>query len=412
MRLLAIALFACFPVLAQTTTGTVTGFVTDAAAAPISDATVKLTNTGTGISQTAQTTESGSYLFPLVPPGAYQISIEKTGFQRYLRNFTLEVTQQARLDAQLTIGQVTENIEVTGSAVLLEADSSNLGQVITNRQVVDLPLNGRNPFALAALTPGVTPLASFGSGLVGARGAAQTAGANNFLANGGMTGSNEILLDGIPITVCCQGQPALIPTIDTTQEFKVQTNTSPAEFGRTSGAILNILTKSGTNSFHGSAYEFFRNEKLDAANFFVNRAGTNPIPGRQDRRTPLRMNQYGIAAGGPVLIPKLYNGKDKTFFFANFEITNLRRSLFRTFSVPTALMRTGNLSEAPFDIFDPATTVPNPSTPGRYLRTPFANKTVPVITSFARGAQYPSVVSAATAARNRQQSGLGRKFAR
>ena len=377
MRLLAIALFACFPVLAQTTTGTVTGFVTDAAAAPISEATVKLTNTGTGISQTAQTTESGSYLFPLVPPGAYQISIEKTGFQRYLRNFTLEVTQQARLDAQLTIGQVTENIEVTGSAVLLEADSSNLGQVITNRQVVDLPLNGRNPFALAALTPGVTPLASFGSGLVGARGAAQTAGANNFLANGGMTGSNEILLDGIPITVCCQGQPALIPTIDTTQEFKVQTNTSPAEFGRTSGAILNILTKSGTNSFHGSAYEFFRNEKLDAANFFVNRAGTNPIPGRQDRRTPLRMNQYGIAAGGPVLIPKLYNGKDKTFFFANFEITNLRRSLFRTFSVPTALMRTGNLSEAPFDIFDPATTVPNPSTPGRYLRTPFANKTVP-----------------------------------
>ena len=377
MRLLAIALLACFPVLAQTTTGTVTGFVTDAAAATISDATVRLTNTGTGISQTAQTNESGSYLFPLVPPGAYQISIEKTGFQRYLRTFTLEVTQQARLDAQLTIGQVTENIEVTGSAVLLEADSSNLGQVITNRQVVDLPLNGRNPFALAALTPGVTPLASFGSGLVGARGAAQTAGANNFLANGGMTGSNEILLDGIPITVCCQGQPALIPTIDTTQEFKVQTNTSPAEFGRTSGAILNILTKSGTNSFHGSAYEFFRNEKLDAANFFVNRAGTNPIPGRQDRRTPLRMNQYGIAAGGPVLIPKIYNGKDKTFFFANFEITNLRRSLFRTFSVPTALMRTGNLGEAPFDIYDPATTVPNPSTPGRYLRTPFANKTVP-----------------------------------
>jgi hypothetical protein len=181
-------------------------------------------------------------LFPLVQPGPYQISIEKSGFQRYLRTFTLEVTQQARLDAQLTIGQVTENIEVTASAVLLEADSSNLGQVITNRQVVDLPLNGRNPFSLAALTPGVTPLASFGSGLVGARGAAQTAGANNFLANGGMTGSNEILLDGIPITVCCQGQPALIPTIDTTEEFKVQTNTAPAEFGRTSGAILTILT--------------------------------------------------------------------------------------------------------------------------------------------------------------------------
>ncbi|MBL8223573.1 MAG: hypothetical protein JNL62_30355, partial [Bryobacterales bacterium] len=172
-------------------------------------------------------------------------------------------------------------------------------------------------------------------------------------------------------------QPALIPTIDTTEEFKVQTNTSPAEFGRTSGGILNIVTKSGTNKFRGSAYEFFRNEQLDATNFFINRAGTNPIPGRSDRRTPLRYNQYGVAAGGPVLIPKLYNGKDKTFFFANFEMVNLRRSLFQTFSVPTPLMRTGDLSEAPFGIYDPATTTPNPQLAGRYLRTEFPGKRIP-----------------------------------
>ncbi len=369
--------FATLPVGAQTTTGTVTGFVTDSAGAFVPKASVNLTNTGTGLRQAASTDDSGNYVFPLVQPGAYQITVEIQGFQRFARSFTLAVTQQARIDAQLTVGQVTDTIEVSASALILEAESSNLGQVVSNRQVVDLPLNGRNPFALAALTPGVTPLASFGAGIAGARGAAQSAGANNFLANGGMTGANEILLDGIPITVCCQGQPALIPTIDTTEEFKVQTNTSPAEFGRTSGGILNILTKSGTNKFRGSAYEFFRNEKLDAANFFINRAGTNPIPGREDRRTPLRYNQYGVAAGGPVIIPRVYNGKDKTFFFGNFEVVNLRRSLFRTFSVPTAQIRTGDFSEAPFDIYDPATTRANPDAAGRYLRTPFANRQIP-----------------------------------
>lgn len=361
----------------QTTTGTVTGTVTDSGGALVGAATVKLTNTGTGLALAAETAENGNYVFPLVQPGSYEISVEKQGFAKFARSFTLAVTQQARIDAQLVVGQVTESVQVSAAAMVLETDTSNLGQVISNRQVVDLPLNGRNPFALAALTPGVTPLSSFGAGVVGARGAAQSAGANNFLANGGMTGSNEILLDGIPITVCCQGQPALIPTIDTTEEFKVQTNTSPAEFGRTSGGILNIVTKSGTNKFHGTAYEFFRNEKLDAANFFVNRAGTNPIPGRNDRRTPLRYNQYGAAAGGPVLIPKLYNGKDKTFFFANVEVVNLRRSLFRTFSVPTALMRTGNLTENAGDIFDPATTRANPDLAGRYLRTPFPGKIIP-----------------------------------
>ncbi len=375
--LLALAIAAMLPLAAQTTTGTVTGFVTDAGGALIAEAAVKLTNTGTGLVQATTTNETGSYVFALVPPGNYQITVEKSGFQTFARTFTIAVTQQARIDAQLTVGQVSESVTVSAAAVVLEADSSNLGQVITQRQVVDLPLNGRNPFALASLTPGVTPLAGFGAGVAQQRGAAQAAGANNFLSNGGMTGANEILLDGIPITVCCQGQPALIPTIDTTEEFKVQTNMSPAEFGRTSGGILNIVTKSGTNRFRGTAYEFFRNEKIDAANFFVNRAGANPIPGRADRRTPLRYNQFGASLGGPLLVPKLYNGKDKTFFFFNYEQVFLRRSLFRTFSVPTNLMRTGNLSEAPADIFDPASIVPNPAQPGRFLRSPFPGKVIP-----------------------------------
>lgn len=364
-------------VIAQTTTGTVTGLVTDTAGAFVPGVTVRLTNTETGLIQTAQTNESGNYVFPLLPPGSYEISVEKTGFQRFTRTFTLQVTQQARIDVQLTVGQVSETVTVTAGQIALDTDTSNLGQVISQRQVTDLPLNGRNAFALAALTPGVTPLASFGAGLAQSRGAAQSAGANNFLANGGMTGANEILLDGIPITVCCQGQPALIPTIDTVEEFKVQTSSSPAEFGRTSGGILNIVTKSGTNRFHGSAYEFFRNEKMDATNFFINRAGSNPIPGREDRRTPLRYNQFGGAAGGPVLIPRLYNGADRTFFFFNYEQIFLRRSLFHTFSVPSLQMRAGNLTEAPFDIYDPSTVTADPNHAGAYLRSPFPGKTIP-----------------------------------
>ncbi|MBM3787852.1 MAG: TonB-dependent receptor [Acidobacteria bacterium] len=377
MRLLAVAIAAASALCAQTTTGTVTGIVTDPGGAVIAQAGVKLANTGTGLMLTTTTNESGNYVFPLVNPGAYQILIEKSGFQPFGRTFSIAVTQQARIDAQLTVGQVSESVTISAAAVVLDTDSSNLGQVISQRQVIDLPLNGRNPFALAALTPGVTPLGGFGAGIAQQRGAAQAAGANNFLANGGMTGANEILLDGIPITVCCQGQPALIPTIDTTEEFKVQTNMSPAEFGRTSGGILNIVTKSGTNRFRGTAYEFFRNEKIDAANFFVNRAGTNPIPGRADRRTPLRYNQFGGALGGPVLLPKLYNGKDKTFFFFNYEQVFLRRSLFRTFSVPTMAMRSGNMSEAPAEIFDPLSLAPNPAQAGRFLRSPFAGKQIP-----------------------------------
>lgn len=363
---------------AQTTTGTVTGFVTDAGGAFIQQAAVRISNVNTGYSQTTESEATGAFTFPLLPPGEYQITVEKSGFQRFqASSFNLAVAQTLRIDASLTVGQVTETVNVSANVVALETDSSNLGQVITNRQVVDLPLNGRNVFALAALTPGVTPMAGFGVGLTSQRGAGQAAGANNFMANGGQTGSNEVLLDGIPITVCCQGQPALIPTVDTTEEFKVQTNTSPAEFGRTSGGILNIVTKSGTNQYHGTAYEFFRNEKLDANNFFINRSGVPPIPGRDDLRTPLRYNQFGAAIGGPVLIPKLYNGRDKTFFFFNYEQVELRRSLFRTFSVPTAEMRSGNFSPAPTDIYDPLTTVPNPAQPGRYLRSPFPNRQIP-----------------------------------
>jgi len=381
-RYLCIILAFCFSgilstLTAQTTTGTVTGLLTDSSGAAVMGVPVKLTSTRTSVTQTTTSNESGVYVFSFVAPGPYQIEVEMDGFQKVLRSFTLEVAQQARLDIQLAVGQVSESVEVQATAVILDADSSSLGQVVNNRQVMELPLNGRNPFALASLSPGVTPLGGFGSGLATSRAASQAAGANNFQANGGMTGSNEILLDGIPITVCCQGQPALIPTIDTTEEFKVQTNTSPAEYGRTSGGILNIVSKTGGNQLRGSLYEFFRNEKLDAANFFVNRAATAPMPGREDRRTPLRYNQFGGTLGGPVFIPKYYDGRDRTFFFVNYEGTKVRRSQFATFSVPTTQMRSGDFTEAGMPIYDPLTTAADPANPGSYTRTPFANNLIP-----------------------------------
>src|SRR5262249_18000088 len=147
----------------------------------------------------------------------------------------------------LEVGAVQETVTVAASAVALESETSSLGQVINNHQLVDLPLSGRNPFALVALAPGIQPLQTFGGGLIAGRGAAITAATNNFTANGGVTGGNEFLLDGIPITVCCQGQPAVLPNVDVTEEFKVQTNVSQAEFGRTSGGIVNFITKSESN---------------------------------------------------------------------------------------------------------------------------------------------------------------------
>jgi hypothetical protein len=377
IHVLILALALAATGLAQTTTGTVTGRVIDSSGASVPQATITLINTGTQLKLPTQTDADGNYSFVAVQPAAYRLEAENTGFQKFATQFNLAVDQTVRVDVTLTIGQMTNTVEVNDKAALVESETSSLGQVISSKQVSDLPLNGRNPFALASLTPGVVPLGSFGVGLNATRSAAQMAGANNFMANGGIAGSNEVLLDGAPITVCCQGQPAIIPSVDVTREFKVQTNASSAEFGRTSGGILNIITKSGTNDLHGSAYEFLGNDQFNAANFFTNRAGKAPIPGRNDFRTPLRYNQYGFSAGGPVIIPKLYNGKDKTFFFGGFEGTKVRQYGYVTSVVPPVSLRGGNFAGAPFGVYDPQTTKPDPANPGQYIRTAFPNNQIP-----------------------------------
>ncbi|MEN6537117.1 MAG: TonB-dependent receptor, partial [Bryobacteraceae bacterium] len=321
-----------------------------------------------------KTDSSGSYLIPFLPSGQYRVEIETTGFKKFAREFTIEVDQRARVDAALAIGAMTESVTVSGQAILLEGDTSSLGQVVSKQDVMSLPLNGRNPFGLTALAPGVTPMNRFASGIANQRAAIQAAAANNFSSDGGVTGYNSFYVDGVSVVVCCQGQPATTPSVDSVEEFKVQTNAAQAEFGYTSGATINIVSKSGTNALHGLGFWYLRNEQLDANGFFSNRNGTRPLPGRDDMRTPLRYAQYGFSLGGPVYIPKVYDGRNKTFFHGGFERIRVRRVSFGVYDLPSLAMRSGNFAEAPSDIYDPATTTGGS---GKYTRSPFPGRQIP-----------------------------------
>ncbi|MEB2363866.1 MAG: carboxypeptidase regulatory-like domain-containing protein [Bryobacteraceae bacterium] len=241
-----------------------------------------------------QTDTSGSYMFPLVPPGSCPLIVEVAGFKWFTREFTLTVDQSARVDGKPEVSQVNETVTVSGQAILLRGDMSALGQVVSNKQVINLPLNGRHASALAALAPGTTPLSTFRVRVATQRAALIAPAPNNFQANGGLTGNNEMLLDGAPIVVRCQGQPATMPSVETVEEFKVQTNSSQVEFGYISSGILNFLSNGGTNAPHGSSFWQMRNEQLDANNFFSNRSDNPPLPARADLRLPLRYSQYGL----------------------------------------------------------------------------------------------------------------------
>lgn len=303
------------------------------------------------------------------------MAAEKPGFRKFATDlFALNVDETQRVDVALKVGEVSETVVVSDRPALVESETSSLGQVISTREIEELPMNGRNPMSVAEFAPGFQPLGGFGDGMQETRAAAQMAGAANFSANGGVAAYNEILLDGVPMTVCCQGQAVLIPSADTVSQVKVQTNSSSSEFGRTSGGVLNMVTKSGSNNFHGSLYEFFRNEQLDAANFFTNRSAKQPIPGRGDFRGPLRFNQFGFTAGGPVSLPKLYSGRNRTFFFFGWEGTHSRTAGYNLTVTPPTALRGGNFAESPFAVYDPNTAH---VVDGATIRDPFPNRLIP-----------------------------------
>ncbi len=358
--LAALVLLAACPAFAQTTAAQITGRVADPSGAIVQGAVVAAVNAATGASRETQSNELGNYTVPLLEPGTYKLVVTKEGFRPIERTgLTLHVNQVVRIDLALTVGSVSETISVTGDAPLLQTSGASLGAIVDNRKIIDLPLNGRNPFDLVFLTPGTL-----------AYGRLNLPGNNiplsNLSINGGPAMGNEVLLDGIPNTAPQFNQYAIIPSIDAVQEFKVQTNNMSAEFGRTSGGVVNVSMRSGSNQLHGSLYEFLRNSALDSNRWFNNATG--------QAKPPFRYNQFGAAVGGPVR-------KDKTFFFGNYEL--LRRRTGRTFlfSVPTMDQRRGDFSKTRansgqvIQVFDPVST--RAVAGGGYVRDPFPGNAIP-----------------------------------
>src|SRR5690349_9825169 len=322
-------LFLCtVPLYSQVDTGSIVGTVTDPSGAVVSGAKVTLTNLGTNASLTTTTQADGSYKFTPVRIGNYKLDVTAQGFQTASqRNITVDVSSNVLANFQLQPGSVTQMVEVTTAAPVLETQSASVGQVINQRNVDSLPLNGRNFTFLAQLAAGVN------SPQPDTRGNAATGA---FSANGLRPAQNNYLLDGIDnnsdtVDFLNGTNFVVLPPVDAVQEFKVQTSDFSAEFGRSGAAVLNAQVKSGTNEFHGTAWEFFRNDKLDAADFFEN-AGGRP-------KGALRQNQFGFTAGGPVVIPKVFNGRDKLFFFADYEGLRRVQGTILTGSVPTAAER-------------------------------------------------------------------------
>jgi hypothetical protein len=325
---LVVLLCSAAPIRAQVDAGSISGTVTDASGGTIDGVSVTLTNQGTNASLTTTTSSDGSYKFSPVRIGSYRLKASLQGFQAVeKRDVTVNVEQNVVVDFSLKPGSVTETVEVASSLPILETQDASVGQVIDSRNVDNLPLNGRNFTFLAQLAAGVnTPQAD-------TRG---NAASGAFSANGLRPAQNNYLLDGIDnnsdtVDFLNGTNFVVLPPVDAVQEFKVQTSDFSAEFGRSGAAVLNATIKSGTNEFHGAAWEFFRNDKLDAADFFENAGG---IP-----KGELRQNQFGFTAGGPVVIPKLYNGRNKLFFFGDYEGFRRVQGTILTGSVPTAAER-------------------------------------------------------------------------
>jgi hypothetical protein len=327
------------------TFGEVTGRVTDSTGAAAPDAAVTLINNSTNAVRNTVTTVSGDYSFPSLPPGVYNLKVEKQGFKTAeSTNINVQVQQTVRLDFSLQLGQITESVQVEASAAQLQVENTTVGTVIENKRIVELPLNGRNYLQLVALAPNVTTL-SPPAGQAGSRQGGDRANQSISVA-GQRTMFDYFSLDGVNNTDPNFNTYVVLPSIDALQEFKVQTGVYPAEFGHNATQI-NVLSKSGGNQYHGALFEFLRNDVLDAKPY--------SFTARPQAKSPFKWNQYGFELDGPVSIPKLFNGKDKLFFMANYEAFRRRQSTQSIYTVPTAAMFTGDFSQFPRPIFDPTT---------------------------------------------------------
>lgn len=343
--LTAVLMLVGQPALAQKITATLSGTVTDATGAVIVNAEVKILNEGTQASTELHTNKLGRFLAPALPPGSYTLQIKATGFKQLeQRDIKLLVDQTLDLNLSLATGSVSDTVVVEAQVPLLNTETSDRGAVVETKEILNLPLNQRDPYSLVFLTPGVSGTTS------------EYFGGLTFSVNGARKQSADILIDGVSSVPPTDGanMGAVFPSVDAVQEFKVQTSSYSAEFGQAGGGIINVLLKSGTNGFHGSAYDFLRNSEMDANNFFNNR---NHL-----KRGTFQRNQFGGTVGGPVLIPGLYDGHGKTFFFFSYEGLRQRSQSNLITTVPTLAMRQGDFTGLttadgkPITIYDPNTT--------------------------------------------------------
>jgi hypothetical protein len=372
-----------WPAFGQEVRGSITGRVVDGTDAAVVGAKVTVTNLSMNTSTSVKTDEGGTYSVFYLMPGKYSVTVEGQGFKKYVnQGIEVRVSDKLTLDLQLEIGAVQESVSVTSGTPLLDASSATAGQVIDGRRISELPLSDGNPFTLTRLAPGI--------GYVGDLKFSRpfdNNGSSDFISNGlPRGGGHEFTLDGVPNTDDNgSNRVAFIPPADAVQEFKVETASFDAQQGHGAGATVNVALKNGTNSLHGTIYEFVRNDVLSANDFFLNRTNLAANPGRDKNkdgkadRDPLRYNRYGATVGGPIWIPKLYDGRNKSFFFFAYEGIKDVFPEPNQFTVPTQAERDGDLSallaiNSSFQIYNPFTARQEGS---RVRRDPFPGNRIP-----------------------------------
>ncbi len=318
---------------AQSNLGTIQGTVADSTGAAIVDAQITATNTATNTAVESRTNGSGVYSFPFLQPGTYNVTATRDGFQSASHtNILLHVADNLSIDFALQVGSTSTAVTVEATTPLINTSSSSLGQIIDNQRIVDLPLDGRDPISLAGLSTGVVPVPP---------NANIHQGDNTPAINGAANFTSEVMVDGVPDTTprnsALNNFLIYTPTVDTVAEFKVETNSLSAQYGRFNGGVINVILKSGSNTVHGSIYEFIRNSATDA-NYFFNNRTHKPL-------APLKRNQFGFTVGGPVVLPHLYNGRNKTFFFGDYEGYRETLGAPTSFTVPTLAQRQGDFSQ-------------------------------------------------------------------
>jgi hypothetical protein len=347
----------------QSYTGSIRGTVTDTTKAAVPGAKITAIDTDRNVEYSTLADSSGRYILPTLPAASYALTVQAAGFQKGSQPaFRLEVQQQATVDIELSVGAVTTTVEVQASSPLLNTTSATLGQVVESRLFLSAPNQGRNPLSLLSVAPGVVPT---GSG-------------TNFVSSGVRNNASEVLMDGVPLTGIEQNggvtDVKYTPTIDVVDEFKIQTNFFSAEFGNSGGTVINMVSKSGTNQVHGVGYFFRRDNALNANNWFSNARGVT-LP-------DLTRNNFGGTVGGPVYLPKIYNGKNRSFFFADYDRFRQSSATTALGSVPTAQQLAGDFSDTRLNngalvpLFDPYSTFTDAS--GTVLRNPIPGNVIPL----------------------------------